>query len=288
MGVGSQRAALEDPALEWTFRIARECGGRSLVLVANIGAAQLVKGYTIEHARRAIEMINADALAVHLNAAQEVFQPEGDVDFRGAIEAIAELARELEKPVIVKETGHGLSYEVVYRLRGRGVKFFDVSGAGGTSWVRVEEYRARIRGLENLAEAAHTFSNWGIPTAQAIVEARWAAPDSCIIASGGIRSGVDAAKAIALGADLAGFALPAIRAYARAGEEGISRLIERFIAEVRASLLLSGASSLAELRKVPIIVRADLERRLLARGVDPNLYIRAARNSYRPGETCRA
>jgi isopentenyl-diphosphate delta-isomerase len=287
MGVGSQRAALEDPTLAWTYRVARECGGRSLVLVANIGAAQLVKGYTVEHARRAIEMIDADAIAVHVNAAQEAFQPEGDVDFRGAIRLIAELARELEKPVIVKETGHGLSYEVVYRLRGLGVRFFDVSGAGGTSWVRVEEYRARSRGLGVLSGAASTFSSWGIPTAQAVVEARWAAPDSCIIASGGIRSGLEAAKAIALGADLAGFALPAIRAYASGGEEGLRELVERLLLELRAALFLTGSQNLRELRAAPVVVGPRLEGRLRARGVDPNLYIAGARRAYTPGENCR-
>jgi isopentenyl-diphosphate delta-isomerase len=286
MGVGSQRAALEDESLSWTYRRARECGGRNLVLVANIGAPQLVEGYSVEHARRALEMIDADALAVHVNAAQEAFQPEGDVDFRGAMQLIAEIARELDKPVIVKETGHGLSYEVVYRLRGLGVRFFDVSGAGGTSWVRVEEYRARLRGLEELAEAASTFSSWGIPTAQAIVEARWAAPDACIIGSGGIRSGLDAAKAVALGADIAGFALPAIRAYATGGLEAVRRLVERFILEFRATLFLTGSQNVAELRRKPLVVGGRLASVLAMRGISLNLYIGGARLTYKPGENC--
>jgi isopentenyl-diphosphate delta-isomerase len=286
MGVGSQRAALEDESLAWTYRKARECGGRNLVLIANIGAAQLVEGYNVEHVRKALEMIEADALAVHVNAAQEVFQPEGDVNFKDAMSLIAEIARELEKPVIVKETGHGLSYEVVYRLRGLGIRFFDVSGSGGTSWVKVEEHRARLHGLETLAEAAKTFSSWGIPTAQAIVEARWAAPDSCIIGSGGVRSGLEAAKAVALGADIAGFALPAIRAYANGGEEGVRKLIERFMLEFKAAMFLTGSSTLAELRRKPIQIVGRLSELLKARGINLNLYIKGARPTYKPGETC--
>ncbi len=287
MGVGSQRAALEDGSLAWTFRKARECGGRSLVLIANIGAAQLVKGYSVEHARRALEMVDADALAVHVNAAQEAFQPEGDVDFRNAISLIAEIARELDKPVIVKETGHGLSYEVVYRLRGAGLRFFDVSGAGGTSWVRVERYRAKARGDEVLAEAAETFSSWGIPTAEAVVEARWAAPDACIVGSGGVRSGLDAAKVIALGADIAGFALPAIRAYASGGLEAVRALLDRLILELRAALFLTGSQDLEEFRGQPLLVRGRLAELAAARGIDLNLYIRGARLTSRPGENCQ-
>ncbi|ABM80399.1 type 2 isopentenyl-diphosphate Delta-isomerase [Hyperthermus butylicus] len=289
IGVGSQRAAIEDPSLEYTFRVARDCAreeGGDVVLVANLGAAQLVAGYGVEHVRRAIEMIDADAVAIHVNAAQEAFQPEGDVDFRNAIDLVAEVARELDKPVIVKETGHGLGYEVVYVLRGRGIRFFDVSGAGGTSWVRVEYFRARIRGLQGLAEAAKTFSSWGIPTAQAVVETRWAAPDSCIIASGGVRTGLDAAKAIALGADIAGLALPVIRAYTVGDLDGVIGLLERIGMEFKAALFLTGASSLAEARRLPLIVSPELESRLQARGVKLDLYLNGARLLFKPGETC--
>ena len=289
MGVGSQRAAIEDPSLEQTFRIARECAreeGGDIVLVANLGAAQLVAGYSIEHVRKAIEMIDADAVAIHVNAAQEVFQPEGDVDFRDAIDLVAEIARELDKPVIVKETGHGLGYEVVYALRSRGIRLFDVSGAGGTSWVRVEYFRAKIRGLQGLAEAAETFSSWGIPTAQAVVETRWAAPDSCIIASGGIRTGLDVAKVIALGADIAGLALPIMRAYTVADLDGVVGLIERIGMELRAALFLAGADSLAEARRLPLIISPELESRLRARGVKLDLYLSGARLLFKPGEAC--
>ncbi|NOZ89470.1 MAG: type 2 isopentenyl-diphosphate Delta-isomerase [Crenarchaeota archaeon] len=277
MGVGSQRAAIENPSLASTFASARRCGGGELVLVANIGAPQLVKGYSVEHVVRAVEMIDADAVAVHLNAAQEAFQPEGDTDYSGVLEALERLAGELPVPVIVKETGHGIGYEAALALRAAGIRYLDVSGVGGTSWVRVEMYRALEAGRVALAEAARVYSSWGIPTAQAVVEARWAAPDACIIASGGVRSGLDAAKALALGADLAGAALPFIRAYAEAGREGVSRLLDAFRLELRAALFLTGSRSVEELRRAPLLVGPLLESRLRQRGVDLGLYLRRLR-----------
>lgn len=285
MGVGSQRAAIEDPGLAETFSIARRCAP-SAVIVANIGVPQLVKGYGVGEARKAIEMLDADAIAIHLNAAQEAFQPEGDTDYLGAVEKIRELVEKLDKPVIVKETGHGIGMEAAMLLRSAGVRIIDVSGAGGTSWVRVESYRARAKGDEILAEAAESFSSFGIPTAQAVVEARWAAPDACIIASGGIRSGLDAAKAIALGADLAGVALPVINAYARGGEQGVKALLERIVAEIRAAMFLTGSRSLEELRSTSLILKPGLRSILESRGVDVQLYLNGTRLLYKPGSGC--
>ena len=285
MGVGSQRAALEHPELAETYRVARRCGGDGFPLIANIGAPQLVKGYGLEEARRAVEMIGADALAVHLNAAQEAFQPEGDTDYRGVLDAVERLAEKLGVPVIVKETGHGIGYEAALALRARGIRFLDVSGAGGTSWVRVEEYRALAKGDPVLAASAATYRSWGIPTAQAVAEARWAAPDACIIASGGIRTGLDAARAIALGADIAGTALPAIRAYAEGGADAVKKLLETMIHELRAALFLTGAGSLGELRTRPIQLGAALAERLRGRGIDPGLYLAAVKGT-RPGAGC--
>jgi len=287
MGVGSQRAALEHPELAETYRVARRCGGDGFPLIANIGAPQLVKGYGVEEARKAVEMIGADALAVHLNAAQEAFQPEGDTDYRGVLDAVARLVEELDVPVIVKETGHGIGYEAALALRARGVRFLDVSGAGGTSWVRVEEYRALAKGDPVLAASAATYRDWGIPTAQAVAEARWAAPDACIIASGGIRTGLDAAKAIALGADLAGTALPVIRAYAEGGTEAVKRLLATMVHELRTALFLAGARSLRELRGKPIQLGTLLAERLRQRGIDPRLYLAAIRLG-EPGAGCGA
>ncbi len=286
MGVGSQRAAIEHPELAYTFSIVRKCGGDEIPVVANIGAPQLVKGYGPKEARKAVEMISADAIAVHLNAAQEAFQPEGDTDYRGVLDAVARLQEELDVPVIVKETGHGMSYDDVYALRSRGIRFFDVSGAGGTSWIMVEHYRALESGDEKLAAAALTMRNWGVPTAQAIVEARWAAPDACIIASGGIRTGLDAAKAIALGADMAALALPVVKAYAEGGAKAIEKLLETVIYELKAAMFLSGSPNLAALRMAPLIVSPALERRLHSRGIGLGLYLRAGRSLYLPGTRC--
>ena len=286
MGVGSQRAAIEHPELAETFRSARRCGGPELPLVANIGAPQLVKGYGVREALRAVEMIDADALAVHLNSAQEAFQPEGDTDYRGVVEAIERLASELPVPVIVKETGHGMPYQAVYSLYSRGIRFFDVSGAGGTSWVKVEYYRALENGRAELASAALTFQGWGIPTALSIVEARWAAPRACIIASGGVRSGLDAARAIALGADVAGAALPVIRAYAEEGAKGVRRLLETMVYEIRAAMFLAGAASLGGLRRAPLLLGPGLLEAMRQRGVDPHLYLGFLRGSLGPGAGC--
>jgi len=285
MGVGSQRAAIEHPELAHTFRVARDCGG-DIPLVANIGAPQLVKGYGVAEAMKAVEMIDADALAVHLNAAQEAFQPEGDTDFRGVIEAVARLASTLPVPVIAKETGHGVGLEAARALRAAGIRFLDVSGAGGTSWVLVEKYRAEAVGNHVLASAAWTFRNWGIPTAQAVVEARWAAPDACIIASGGIRTGLDAAKAIALGADVVGVALPVMRAYAEKGTKGVKELLETIVAELRRAMFLVGAPSLAELRRTPLTVLEPLRGILEQRGVEVGLYLAAGRSLFNPAAAC--
>jgi len=285
MGVGSQRAAIEKPELSWTFRVARECGP-DVPLIANIGAPQLVSGYGVAEIRKAIEMIDADAIAIHLNAGQEAFQPEGDTNYRGVLEKISNLVSELEKPIIVKETGHGLSYEAVLALRSIGVRFFDVSGAGGTSWIRVEMYRARAKNIDKLARGANVFKDWGIPTLQSLIESRWAAPDACIIASGGIRTGLDAAKAVALGADIVGMALPVMRAYGAKGAEGVKELLEQVVFELRAAMFLTGASSLRELRRKTVRIDPVIRQQLELRGIDTELYLRGTRLLVEPGQNC--
>ena len=245
MGVGSQRAMLKDPSLLETYRVVRRKAPSALI-IGNIGAAQL-KDMRVEDVEKLVEAIEADALAVHLNAAQELFQPEGDRDFTGFFDALSRLVDRLRVPIIVKETGHSIDPLTVSKLVSIGVEYIDVSGAGGTSWVRVEELRARNMGDSMLAEEASVFRNWGLPTALAVMAARWAAPGACILAGGGIRTGLDVVKALVIGADAATVALPVMRAYAERGTEGVLRYLSRLIDEVRKGMMLVGARSVREL-----------------------------------------
>jgi len=274
LGVGSQRAGLEKRELEHTFRVARE-NAPTAFLVANIGAPQLAQGYGVEEARRAVEMIDADALAIHLNPAQEFFQPEGDPYYRGVIEKIVELVDSLDVPIIVKETGTGLSLETVRTLYRLGVKCFDVAGLGGTNWVKVEVLRGQERGAYKPAGQLQDY--WGVPTAASIIEARAAAPSSYIVGSGGIRSGVDAAKAIALGADIAGAALPFLRALMRSGPEGLDRAIETMKTQLAAVMFLTGSRRPSDLWRAPLVLGPRLSSWLAQRGIDSRHYIAVAR-----------
>jgi isopentenyl-diphosphate delta-isomerase len=241
-GVGSMRILLDRPELLATFAVKP---ARPPLLLANLGAQQLVERGT-GGALRLIEMLEADGIAIHLNAAQELVQAEGDRDFRGCLDAIAGLVVKVGPDrVIVKETGCGIGPTVVRELAARGVRAVDVSGAGGTSWPRVEQLRARDGTARELGEL---LSDWGIPTAACVAGARLAAPRMQIIASGGLRSGLDVARAIALGADIAGFALPLVRAHQQAGIEGARTALSGVLAALRAALLLCGARNLAALR----------------------------------------
>lgn len=271
-GVGSQRAAIEDPGLAHTFSVARETAP-STVVVANLGAPQLSRGYGVREARRAVEMIRADALAIHLNPGQEAYQDEGDPYYSGVVERIAEIADELDVPVIVKETGTGLSGETVRMLYRLGVRCFDVSGLGGTNWIKVEVLRSKKRRGEPLRPAGPLSDYWGNPTAVSIVEARAAAPGGYIIASGGVRNGLDAGRSIALGADIAGVALPVLRALLSGGREGARRLLESIVYQLRTILFMTGSRRVEDLWKAPVTVYGRLRGELEARGIDVDHYI---------------
>ncbi|MBV8116371.1 MAG: type 2 isopentenyl-diphosphate Delta-isomerase, partial [Candidatus Eremiobacteraeota bacterium] len=197
MGLGSGRALIESPGTLETFDVRERAA--DVLLFANLGAVQLKRGYTADHCRRLVESVRADALVLHLNALQEALQPEGDTCYRGVLQEIRATCRALEFPVIVKEVGWGLAPDVVRALFDVGVAAVDLAGAGGTSWSEVERYRLREPWRARVAAA---FSGWGIPTAECLRRAREVAPDQTIIASGGIRTGIDVAKALALGADL--------------------------------------------------------------------------------------
>ncbi|ASL27115.1 type 2 isopentenyl-diphosphate Delta-isomerase [Azotobacter chroococcum] len=243
LGVGSQRIALETGADHGLTRQLRQLAP-DVPLLANIGAAQLAAGFGLEEARRAVDMLEADALIVHLNPLQEAVQPEGDRDWRGVLSAIGRLTARLDVPLVVKEVGAGISAPVARRLIEAGVAVIDVAGAGGTNWVTVEAQRARTPARKQVALA---FADWGIPTAEALREVRQACPGTPLIASGGIRDGVDVAKAIRLGADLAGQAAAALPGALHSSEA----VIEHFnviIEQLRIACFCTGSADLAALR----------------------------------------
>jgi isopentenyl-diphosphate delta-isomerase len=249
MGLGSMRAALEDPSLAESFRVVRPVAP-DILLFANLGAVQLNYGYTVDHCRRAVEMVEADALFLHFNALQEALQPEGETNFAGLLNKVEAVCRELEVPVVAKEVGWGFSEDVAHRLANAGVAAIDVSGAGGTSWSQVEMYRADT---EARRRAAATFRDWGIATAESLHMVRRAAPHLPLIASGGLRNGLEIAKTIALGAHLAGMAGPFLRA-AVVSTEAVLDTVEVAASELRTTMFCIGAASLDELRDTPYLV----------------------------------
>lgn len=242
MGVGSQRAALENPDLEESFVAVRDQAPDAF-LCANLGIVQL-RDHGIEWADRAVEMIDAQALCIHLNPLQEAIQPEGDHNACDSLAALAALCADASYPVIVKETGSGISREVARKLWGIGVQGIDTGGWGGTSWAAVECVRASD---EKLARLGSHFLNWGIPTVVSLCEV--AGTGSPVIATGGVRSGTDIAKAIALGADLCGTALPLLKP-AMKSEEALFEAIEMMQQQLKVAMFLTGAESVARLRNV--------------------------------------
>ena len=259
MGVGSQRAAVKNPELTPTYTIVRE-EAPSGFLIGNIGCQQ------IELAEQSIDMIKANALAVHLNPLQEAIQPEGDVNASGHIKAIEELCKTLKVPVIAKETGAGINAEDAIALEKAGVGAIDIAGAGGTSWAAVETYRAKDRTMGDV------FWDWGIPTAASTVEVCQSVKIP-VISSGGIRSGLDAAKAIALGADAVGIALPLLKE-AYIGHHAVINKLNKFNEELRVAMFLVGASNIAELKKSSLIIKGDTKEWLNERGFETKKYAR--------------
>ncbi|RJS71517.1 type 2 isopentenyl-diphosphate Delta-isomerase [Methanophagales archaeon] len=260
MGVGSQRAALEGTEQEDSFRVVRDIAPNSFIY-ANLGAPQL-KEYGIEGVERVIEMIDADAIAIHLNFLQEAIQPEGNVDARGCLALIKEVCEAIKKPVIVKETGAGISYEVVKKLHEVGVSAIDVGGFGGTSLAAAEIYRAKAEGDELGVHLGHLFGwDWGIPTVESIVECSALPFAMPIIATGGIRNGLDVAKSIALGADLCSAALPFLKPALESestGERGnADRVIEKIKEmgeELKVAMFLTGCKTVEELKEAEVII----------------------------------
>lgn len=245
MGLGSQRAGLKSKALEETYSIARK-HAPSAFLIANIGGAQLAKGLTIDDARQIIDMIKANALVVHLNPLQELVQPEGEPKFRGVYSKIIELAKSLSVPVIVKEVGAGISREVAVRLEVGGVKAINVAGSGGTSWAGVEKHRAESAGSELKSHLGEMFWDWGIPTAASLIEVRKAI-GLPVIASGGLRNGLEVAKCLTLGADMCALALPFLK-QAAISKEAALQFANLLLSELRSAMYLVGAKDIKALR----------------------------------------
>lgn len=243
MGVGSQRAALEDPQLEESFSIVRKVAPNAL-LFSNLGIAQLNKGFGIEECQRAVDMIEADGLFLHLNALQESLQPEGNRDFSNLFDKIETICKLLSVPVLVKEVGCGIDKETAKILVNVGVKAIDVAGLGGTSWAAVEMYRQT---LPMRKAVSASFIDWGIPTISALKDLQEFQGKVAIISSGGLNSGLDLAKSLALGADLGGFARKFLLA-AEKGEQVLHQTIEQILLELRISLFCTGSSSLLELK----------------------------------------
>jgi len=242
MGVGSQRVAIENPDLAPTFAV--RSVAPDILLFANLGAVQLNYSYGLAHCQRAIDWLEADALILHLNPLQEAVQSRGDTNFRDLLSKIGQLCRSLPVPVIAKEVGNGISAQMAERLIEVGVSAIDVAGAGGTSWAKVESERASDVRQRRLGQ---TFANWGIPTGDCLVAIRQIAPDLPLIASGGLRNGLEVAKALALGADLAGLALPFLQAAADS-ELALQELIEILSAELATVLFCTGSPTIADLR----------------------------------------
>jgi isopentenyl-diphosphate delta-isomerase len=243
MGVGSQRAAIENTELEKTFQVRRVAP--DILLFANLGAVQLNYGYGITQCRLAVDMIGADALIFHFNPLQEAVQDAGDTNFAGLARKLEEICKKLEVPVIAKEVGWGISERSAKLLADCGVQAIDVAGAGGTSWSQVEMHRAPD---EFTRELAATFVGWGIPTAESILNVKKAAPDMTVFASGGIKDGLDIAKCIALGATLGGMAGQFLKAAAVSTEKAVEtmKLTKR---QIEVTMFAAGAATLAELKE---------------------------------------
>lgn len=254
MGVGSQRVAVEKPQVASTFAVRSHAP--DILLFANLGAVQLNYNYGLDQCLRVVDLLEADALILHLNPLQECIQTTGDTNFRGLLDKIGALCNKLPVPVIAKEVGNGISAAMARKLIDAGVKAIDVAGAGGTSWAKVESERAETPLQRRLGM---TFADWGLPTAECITSIRTAAPNVPLIASGGLRHGLDAAKALALGADIAGMALPFLQAAAES-EAALYSLVEVLTAEMTTVLFCTGNATIEQLKSAQVLQSGENER----------------------------
>jgi isopentenyl-diphosphate Delta-isomerase len=255
MGLGSQRAGLESKELAETYSIARK-NAPSAFLIANIGGAQLAKGLTIDNIKKIIDMIQADALIIHLNPLQELIQPEGEPKYKGVFSKISEISGALDVPVIVKEVGAGISKEVAVKLEVAGVSAINVAGAGGTSWAGVEKLRAEASNNDLKIHLGEIFWDWGIPTATSLIEVKKTVKVP-IIASGGLRNGMEMAKCIVLGASMCAMAYPFLLKAAESKEQ-LFNFTDTVIAELKSTMFLIGAMNLSLLKSSRYILTGPL------------------------------
>jgi isopentenyl-diphosphate delta-isomerase len=276
IGVGSQRpiiASKFDPEIVATYRVVRDIA-REVPVIGNIGVAQLAE-FDINDIIRAVELIEADALAVHLNPAQEIIQPEGDRNFSTSlVEKVVELSKSLRKPIIIKEVGNGLSLEVASLFCKHGLRIFDVAGACGTSWVMIEALRCHEGSPNHVLGSKLHEEWWGIPTPLSLVEVKAACPGSKVIASGGVWDGFKAAKMLAIGASMVGFARPLLKALVDAGLEGAFKYLEQYIRELKTAMFLTGTRSLRELCEKPVVLGPLVVSYLTMRGIDVAAYLK--------------
>jgi isopentenyl-diphosphate delta-isomerase len=258
LAVGSQAAAIEEPMFQNTFRVVRDVYPEG-VIFANIGAYA-----STEQAKRAVEMVQADALQVHLNVPQELMMPNGDTDFRGYRRQLEKIVKSVAVPVIIKEIGFGVAWEQAAVFRECGVAAIDVGGKGGTNFMLIERRRAHLQGADDLLE-------WGIPTAVSIIETRAGAPGIDIIASGGINTGLLAAKALALGACCVGIAGLAAKILLAEGKEKLVLRLKGIIREMQMVMVMTGSASVGELRRKPVIITGQTQEWLRQRGFDTSL-----------------
>ena len=243
--LGSQRAMIENPSLTDTYCV-RDVAPKAFI-TGNLGIFQLKK-FTVKEIREAMEHVGADAVSIHINPAQEAFQEKGDVDFTNLAFHLSNLCDSLPYPVIAKEVGAGICREVAHRLKGTRIKAIDVGGYGGTNWMVIDGLRS--------GREVDPFATWGIPTAISILESKVGLP---IIATGGLRNGVDMAKSIALGADICGMALPFLRVLMQEGKQGLAHLIDKIHRELKIAMFLTGSKNIEELKKVPYVLSGKVK-----------------------------
>ena len=271
LGVGSQRIAISQPETIPTFNIVREKAPTTFIM-GNLGCPQLSLGWGVTEAKKCIEMIEADALAVHMNPLQEAVQVDGDTNYSGIYKKISELSQQIETPLIMKETGAGIAWEDAVMMEKSGVSGIEISGVGGTSWSAVEYHIAKEVGEKNMEYLGNALWNWGIPTAISVVEVS-NKTDLSIIASGGIRTGVEIVKSISLGADLGGMARPFLEKAVQ-GKEALAEFIDNIIKEIQVTMFLVGAKNIGDLKKIPVLIMGKTAEWLKLRGFDHNEYVR--------------